>query len=64
MQNRTWIFSIATSTVLVMFYFLAEYIGTQAPGFVFLASVILAANAYMQFKPSWFSSSKVVGGEG
>lgn len=49
MQSKTWIFSIVTSAILLAFYFLAESIGVEAPGFVAMAVVIVGASCYQHF---------------
>lgn len=47
MQNKTWVFSLITSAILVAFYFFAKSIGAEASGFLVTAFLIIGSTAFI-----------------
>lgn len=60
MQSKMWLFSLMTTTTLMIFYFLAAAINVAASGFLITAFLIIATSGYLQVTSAPRAVSKMM----
>ena len=63
MQSKMWLFSLMTTTILIIFYLLAVAINVAASGFLITAFLITAVSGYLQVTSAPRAVSKMMKGE-